>query len=110
MTNKTLMWVAALALATFSVANAKTYDIVLSAPTKVGNTQLTAGEYKMKVEGANAIFTDQKTFKSVTVPAKVESSSKKFESTQIDAEKQGDMDHIKAIELGGSTTKLEFGQ
>ncbi len=110
MINKTLLYVAALALSIVSIASAKSYDIVLSATTKVGSAQLAAGDYKMKVDGANAVFTDQKTLKSVTVPAKVESSSKKYESTQIDAEKQGDMDHIKAIELGGSTTKLEFGQ
>ncbi len=110
MTNKTLLCIAALALSTVSIASAKTYDIILSATTKVGSTQLAAGEYKMKVEGANAIFTDQKTLKSVTVPAKIESSSKKFDTTSIEAEKQGDMDHIKAIELGGSTTKVEFGQ
>jgi hypothetical protein len=110
MTNKTPLYIAALALATFSVASAKTYDIILSAPTKVASAQLTPGEYKVKVDGANAVFTDAKTYKSVTVPVKIEKGDKKYDATQVDKTNQGGMDQIKAIELGGSGTKLEFGQ
>jgi hypothetical protein len=108
MTNKILLCIAALSLS--AVASAKSYSVVLSNPMKVGTAQLMPGEYKVKVEGSNAIFTDQKTQKSLTVPVKIDTAEKKYYSTEIDTAKQGDMDQIKTIELGGSTTKLEFGQ
>jgi hypothetical protein len=110
MTKNTPLYVAALALAALSVASAKTYDIVLSAPAKVASAQLTPGEYKVKVDGANAVFTDAKTLKSVTVPVKIDKGDKKYDNTLVDMTKQGDTDQIQTIELGGSTTKLEFGQ
>jgi hypothetical protein len=39
---------------------------------------------------------------------KVVSTDKKFETTVVDATKEGDTEVIKDIELGGSKTKLEF--
>ena len=88
-------------------AGTKSYDVILSSPSKVGGVKLAAGEYKVKVEGANAVFTDRKS-KSVTAPVKVENGAKKFQYTSIDASKDGDVDTVNAIELGGSSTTLEF--
>jgi len=66
---------------------------------------LKAGEYEVTVKGDQAVFTSDggKTYK---VAVKVEQSDKKFASTSIDTNN----DTIKEIDLGGSSTKLTFGQ
>jgi hypothetical protein len=110
MTNKLTLSIGAMALSAVAFAASKTYSVVVSAPMKAGSTQLAPGDYKVKVEGANAVFTDQHTRASVTVPVKVENGAEKFHSTAVDTTKQGDTTQITAIELGGSNTKLEFGK
>ncbi|SPE43517.1 conserved exported hypothetical protein [Candidatus Sulfopaludibacter sp. SbA3] len=98
-------------LALFSlIASAKTYEIALASPALAGKVQLNAGNYRVKVEGGNATFTDENTDKAITVPVKVEQAPKKFEQTAVDTTKENGADHIQAIELGGSTNKLEFGE
>jgi hypothetical protein len=77
---------------------------------KVGNLQLTSGDYKLKVEGANAVFTEAQTRQSVTVPVKIETGDKKYQSTEVESAEQNGADQIKSIGLAGSKTKLEFGQ
>jgi hypothetical protein len=104
MTSKSLLLIGTLALA--GIASAKSYDIVLSSPQKAGSIQLAAGEYSLKVQGSNAIFTNVETGKSVTAPVKVENATKKFEQTAVDSTG----DQIKSIELGGSNTMLELGE
>ena len=64
----------------------------------------------MKVEGSNAIFTDERTGASVTVPVKVENTETKFNSTVLDTKTQGKTTQLTSIELGGSKVKLEFGK
>jgi len=61
------------------------------------------------VEGSQAVFTDVQTSKNVTVPVTIGSVGQKFDATAVETAKTGDMDTIKAIDLGGSTTKLQFG-
>jgi hypothetical protein len=109
MTIKSVLIVGALGLASLGIASAKSYDIILNAPAKAGATELKAGEYKLKVEGSQAVFTDANS-KTFTAPVKIDSSGKKFDHTSVDTTSGGDMDNITAIELGGSTTKIEFGQ
>jgi hypothetical protein len=105
--NKTMILVAALALSSL-IASAKSYDIALSTNTLVGNQQLSAGQYKLKVDGGTATFTDLNTFKTFTAPVKIEQGAKKFDLTAVDTDKQNGTDHIKTIELGGSNTELQF--
>jgi hypothetical protein len=95
-------------LATLAFASAKTYTVSLTHPSKAGSTQLTAGEYKLKVDGANAVFTDLRTSKSVTVPVKIETGEKKFPFTAVDSTQDGATERINSIQLGGSTTKIDF--
>ena len=57
MTNRLLLWSGALALSAVAFASSKTYDVVLTSAAKAGSTQLAPGEYKLKVDGSNAIFT-----------------------------------------------------
>jgi hypothetical protein len=75
-----------------------------------GNMELKPGEYRLKVEGAQAVFTEVQTSKSWTAPVKIGTSDRKFGETAVESSHLGDMDHIQAIDLGGSNTRLEFGQ
>jgi|GEM_PF-933070 hypothetical protein len=114
MTIKSILLVGALALSTLSIAGAKSagtksYDITLSVASKVGNAQLPAGEYKLKVDGANVVFTNVNTAKQVTATAKVDTVEKKYDVTAVDTTMNGKEEQINSIELGGSKTKLEFG-
>jgi hypothetical protein len=97
-------------LASLGIASAKSYDIIISDATMAGATQLQPGEYKLKVEGSQAVFTDVQTSKSWTAPVKVQNSDRKFDQTVVETTHQGDMAHIDAIDLAGSNTKLAFGQ
>jgi hypothetical protein len=110
MTNKFLLWGGALTLSAVAMAGSKSYDVTLDTASKAGSVELTPGEYKLKVEGANAVFTGMQSHQSVTVPVKVENSNTKYSQTAVDTSKQGDAVQITAIELGGSKTKLEFGK
>ena len=109
MTMKSLMCVAALALASFGVANAKSYDVVLYNQVKVGSLQLKAGEYSVKVKGDNAIFTSA-SGKTFTVPVKLENDGPKNSSTNAIVDGVDGSAVLKSIKLGGSTTTLEFNQ
>src|SRR5215813_9841421 len=107
---KSLLMAGTLALASLSIASAKSYDIVLTSPVSAGNTQLKAGEYSLKVEGEQAVFTDVETGKKFTAPVKLENGSKKFELTAVGTTNQNGSDRIQTIELGGSSTELVFGE
>jgi hypothetical protein len=109
MTTKSLLTICALTLASVGLAFAKSYEVDLIANTKAGNVELKPGEYKLKVEGSQAVFTDSNG-KSFTVPVKVENSGKKFNNTRIETESQSGMDTIQSIDLGGSETRLSLGQ
>jgi hypothetical protein len=105
---KNVLLAAVLAAFTLTMAFAKTYDITFSTATKVGNLQLKAGDYQLKVDGNKATFTDATTFKSVSTDVKVENGDAKFDQTRIDATKEGGATVLKDIELGGSKTKIGF--
>ena len=105
---KKLFVVGLLSLASLAILSAKTYTITVSNPTKVGSVRLKAGQYKLKVEGSNAIFTDVNNQKSITTPVKVEEGDKKANSTRVQSTKDGDTERIQEIDLEGSTTKLSF--
>ena len=108
MTIKSLLLIGTLALA--GIASAKSYDIVLSSSTKAGGVQLAAGEYSLKIQGANAVFTNVETGKSFTAPVKVQDVGKKFSTTAVESNNKNGSDEITAIDLGGSTTVLEMGE
>lgn len=108
MTKKTLLLLGVLAMSILPIASAKSYSIALPTRTMVGGAQLPAGEYTLKVDGSNAVFTNVESNKSVTTPVKIESADKKFAVTSVETTQEGDAQHIKDIQLGGSTTKLDF--
>ena len=64
-------------LSSLCFAGQKSYNVIFASPATVSGVQLKAGEYKVKVDGTNAVFTDRN-YKTVTAPVKVEISDKKF--------------------------------
>ncbi len=106
---KTFLAISILALSSLTVASAKSYDIMISNPTKVGSVQLKPGSYKLTIKGSDAVFTDVNSAKSYTTPVKVQSTDQKFDQTRVQSTKDGDQDRIKEIDLGGSKTKVDFG-
>jgi hypothetical protein len=110
MTKKFFILGVLLSLSMLCFAGSKSYDVTFNAPSAVGTVTLAAGDYKVKVEGANAVFTDAHTNKSFTTGVKLETATKKFQFTAVDASKEGKTERVNAIELGGSTTKLDFAK
>jgi hypothetical protein len=110
MKNRSLFLASALALAGLSIASAKSYDIILSNNAMAGNVQLQPGEYRMKIEGSNAVFQNVNTGKSVTAPFKAANGDKKHSQTSVETTKSNNGDKLQSIELGGSTETLQFGE
>lgn len=108
MTMKSIMVTGALVLSSFSMGYAKTYDLVFSAPVKAGSTQLQPGQYRLKLKGNTAEFTNVETDKTYTAPVKVENGAKKHDVTAVDTNTENGASQIQKIELGGSSTDLEF--
>lgn len=79
---------------------ASSYNVVLPSDTTIGNTQLKAGEYKLTVEGSNAVFKQGK--KTTQVPVSVEQNDSKFRYTAVETVDS----KVKQIDLGGTNTKL----
>ena len=105
---KKLLAIGVLAVSSLSILSAKTYELTLSTPTKAGSVELKAGQYRLKVDGENAIFTDVNNAKSFTTPVKIVVTDTKFDETMVQSKKDGDTDRIEEIDLGGSKTKLGF--
>lgn len=106
---RSLLIAGAFAMSTVALASAKTYQVDIQEAAKAGNVELQPGQYKLKVEGSQAIFTDSHN-KSFTVPAKVENVDRKFPYTSIESANQGGTDTIQAIDLGDSRTQVKLGQ
>jgi hypothetical protein len=105
---KKVLSITAFALFSLTMLSAKTYDIMLAAPTKAGSVQLKPGHYSLKVEGSTATFQDQNSSKTYSTPVKIETGDKKYDETKVQAVRDGDTDRLEDIELGGSKTKLGF--
>lgn len=110
MTKKSLILGALLSISALCFAGSKSYDVTLAAPSTVGDVILAAGEYTVQVDGGKAVFTGARSSKSFSTPVKLETAAKKFKFTSVDATKEGKTERINAIELGGSTIKLDFSK
>ena len=105
---KKLCVIGVLTLSSLCVLSAKTYEITVVHTSHVGNIELKPGQYTVKVQGANAIFTDTND-KTFTAPVKVEASDKKFGDTQVQSSKDGDTDKIEEIDLGDDVAARHLG-
>ncbi len=105
---KSFMMIAALAVASLSVASAKSYEIVLNTSATAGKTELRAGHYRVKVNGAFAEFLNLDNNHTTMVPVKVETASSKFDTTAVDSKNENGMAQIESIELQDTNSVLEF--
>ncbi|HTX39522.1 MAG TPA: hypothetical protein VME43_31100 [Bryobacteraceae bacterium] len=110
MTNKSLLFLGTLALAAVAFAGPKSYDILLTAPTQAGANQLAAGEYRVQVQGSNAIFTNVENKHSFVAPVKVATTTQKHEVTAVETKADAGSARLTSIDLGGSTETLQFGE
>lgn len=97
-----------LILAAASIAVAGSYGFTVAAPMKAGSVDLAVGDYKVAVQGSVAIVTSLKTYKSFTMMVKTETVETKFATTSVDTTRKDGQSTLRAIEVGGSTTKLVF--
>ena len=108
MTTRSLLIIGAMGLSSLAFAGTKSYDITLNNTTKAGSMELQPGDYKVKVEGSQVVFSREG--QDFTAPVKVQAGAHKFANTMVETKHEGDMDSIKAIDLGGSSTILSFEQ
>jgi hypothetical protein len=99
-----------LSLSTLVFAGQKSFTVVFDKEATVGTVKLAPGEYKVKVDGTNAVFTNNSNYKSVTTAVKVETGDKKFKETAVDSVKTTAGDTVQSINVGGTTMKLGFGK
>ena len=105
-----LLLAAALCFSCVGLAHAKSYQITLTEPTMADGTLLPAGQYKVTLDGANAVLVNKNHDKSYTTPVKVESETKKFDQTAVLTHADKGQAYLEAIELGGSHKELQFQQ
>ena len=111
MIRKLFLSAAVLLFVSLAVAGnkAKTYSIVLGSPTVAGEATLKPGEYKVRADGPDVVFTNVRTLETCTVPVKIESATRKHEATAVKTTVQNGRNVLLAIDLGGTDETLEFG-
>jgi hypothetical protein len=105
---KSIFMVAALAIASLSAVSAKSYEITLVNPAVAGQTELRAGHYLVKVNGAFAEFLNLDNSHTTMVPVKVEAAKSKFDNTEVDTKNENGVSQIQSIELQDTNSILEF--
>ncbi len=90
---------------------AKNYEVSLNTAMKVGSQVLAAGDYKLKLEGSNAVFTRQsngRNKETFTASATLEAGDAKFDHTTIHSVQDGGQPRITSIELRGGKELLKL--
>lgn len=98
----TLLTLAALTLG--AVGQAATYHVTLLKPTVVAGQELKPGDYKVEVNNNSAVISHGK--QSVETKVKTEEAAKKYDSTVIRYQMDGDKFKLQEIGIGGSKIKL----
>jgi hypothetical protein len=99
--------VAILALLGVSLGSAKTDTFTVSDPTQAGSAQLKPGEYKLKVDGSQAVLMDNAGHR-IDVSVKIEAADQKFNQTSVSISKAVGTNRIQSIQLGGSNSRVGF--
>ncbi len=95
-------------LAMGTILQAATYHITLLKPSLVAGKELKPGDYKIQVDNDKAIISHGKTI--VEAKVKTEASDKKFDSTTVRYEIDGDKYKVQEIGIGGTRTKLVLSE
>jgi hypothetical protein len=106
MTTKTLKLFALFLSAALMLASAATYNVTFFQPSVVAGKELKAGDYKVTMDGGNAIISMGK--QKVEAPAKIETADSKFSSTSVRYTTEDGKMKIQEIRLGGTNQKVVF--
>ncbi len=91
-----------------SAAKARSYEVQVSSTTKVGTQVLKPGDYKVKLDGSNAVFTKENTKESVSAPATIVTGEEKFGSTVLHEVQDAGQSRVTSIELEGTKDLLKL--
>ena len=94
-------------LALGTLAQAETYHVTLLKPSVVAGQELKPGDYKVEVSADKAVISHGK--QSVETKVKTETAEKRYDSTTVRYEMQGDKYKVQEIGIGGTKTKLVLG-
>jgi hypothetical protein len=87
-----------------ALAQAETYHVTLLKPSMVAGKELKPGEYKVEVTNDKAVISHGK--QSVETKVKTEAADKKYDSTTVRYEMDGDKYKVQEIGIGGTKKKL----
>jgi hypothetical protein len=100
-----------LALAWVSQAAARNYEFLLPTATQAGHVTLAAGQYRLRVEGSTAVFTNVRSNEIFVVPVRLDNAPKHEAGVldmKIALKKQAGMQVLASIELEDTSTTLKF--
>jgi hypothetical protein len=89
-----------------AIASAKSYNITLAEAYTVGTTQLSAGEYKLVVNGSTAQLEDNRG--NVQANGTIENEKRTFDETAVVSNKAEGANQLRAIEIGGTRFQVDF--
>ena len=98
----TILSLAALTMG--AVGQAATYHVTLLKPTIVAGQELKPGDYKIEVNNNTAVISHGK--QSVETKVQTTEANKKYDSTVIKYEVDGNKYKLQEVGIGGSKTKL----
>lgn len=82
------------------------YSITIVQPAVVQGSILSAGDYRLTLDGGKATFAKGKT--TVTVDVKVETQTSKIDTTALRFVEVAGQQNLKEIRIGGTKIKLFF--
>lgn len=104
MTKKFMLTFAAAALMVASAA--EKHNLTLFQPSVINGTELSAGDYRMELEGDKVILSKGK--QKVEAVIKTEQADSKFSSTSVRYAIADGKNKVKEIRLGGTSRKIVF--
>jgi len=90
-----------------AIAQAETYHVTLLKPSLVAGKELKPGDYKVEVNNDKAVISHGK--QSIETKVKTEASDRKYASTTVRYEMEGEKYKVQEIGIGGTKTKLVIG-
>lgn len=89
----------------------RSYDLSVTTAVKLGAQVLNVGDYKITLEGSNAVFTKKSNSHNkttFTVPAKLEAVNRRFDHTTMHLVMDAGQPRISSLELKGSKDLLRL--
>ena len=102
----TIVTLAALTMG--AVGQAATYHVTLPKPTVVAGQELKPGDYKVEVNNNTAVISHGK--QSVETKVETKSADKKYDSTVVRYQIDGDKYKLQEIRIGGTRIKLVLNE